>query len=218
MKSFSKLLSILLCLSMLIGIFAMTGTAAAGDTATLVTDVSSLQAGDKVILVGKHGTKYYAAGTNTDGNNRRGVEITVSGTTATLSADTQIFTVGTGTVSGSISLSNGSQYLYTSSSSKNYLKYTNTLNGNASFKGQDGTLVAQGDVTRNYMYCNRNQGTPIFSCYAKKTESDYCPVSLYKLVPTTAPTIVLNKTTLIMDDMENREVTLTAKFADVFKI
>ena len=54
MKNVSKVLSALLVLVMVIGMFAMTATAAAGDTANLVTDVSTLQAGDKVILVGSH--------------------------------------------------------------------------------------------------------------------------------------------------------------------
>jgi len=190
MKNVSKVLSALLVLVMVIGMFAMTATAAAGDTANLVTDVSTLQAGDKVILVGSHNGTYYAASTASSNNNRKSVVITVAGVTATLTADTDIFTVGAGSVDGSISLSNSSGYLYAASGSSNHLKFTSTLNGNASFKVVGGTLVAQGSNARKYMYCNENKqnGDPLFSCYADKSgDSTYCPVSLYKIGAAPAP-------------------------------
>ena len=62
MKKLSKILSILLCLAMLIGVVAvMVGATGETTTYTKVTDASTLAAGDKIVIgATKDGTTYYA--------------------------------------------------------------------------------------------------------------------------------------------------------------
>ena len=214
MKKASKLLSILLCLAMVIGIFTMAVGAAAGDTATLVADPSTLQTGDRVVLVGENNGIYYAATNVTTGYVREAKQVTASNNTVTLDDDIQIFTIGTGTVAGSITFSNGSSYLYASSSSYNNLQYTNTANDNASFKYVDNYFVAQGTNTRNSIRFNYNNGSPRFTCYGSTT-SVTGVVSIYKLaaVNPNAPTISLSKSNLVL--AKDATDTLTATTTNV---
>lgn len=137
---------------------------------SLVTDASTLKAGDVIIIA--NAVAEMAMSKTSDGNNRPAVAITINDDgTITPSENTQeivlegdvdawYFNVGT------------NAYLYAASSSKNYLK-TDTKstvgdNGKATITSDDNnaTIVFQGSYTRNNLRYNPNDGSPLFSCYA----------------------------------------------------
>ena len=76
-SNFSRFLSVLLALVMVLSMFPATVFAADSATAELVTDVSTLAAGDQVVIVAADYD--YALGTNQKSNNRSAVAVTKSG-------------------------------------------------------------------------------------------------------------------------------------------
>lgn len=134
-------------------------------TYNLLTDVSNLKAGDKIIIVA---TGYdYALSTTQNGNNRGQAAITKDGDTVAFGSDVQILTVEAGITTGTFAFNTGSGYLYAASSSSNYLRTETTLSANSSWNITiaDGaaTIKAQGANTRNWL--RYNNGSSIFSCY-----------------------------------------------------
>ena len=158
---------------------ALTGKAVAALEGTwiLVTDASSLNVGDKIIIAAK---EYDVALSTTQNNNNRGeVAITKKQNTITATSEAQVLTLQAGTKEGSLALSTGAGYLHAASSSDNYLRTETTLSDNSSWKvtiAADGTatLIAQGTNTRNTLYYNKN--SKIFSCYSNAQQ----PIALYK--------------------------------------
>lgn len=154
------------------------------DQYELVTNASSLAAGDKIII----------ASTDTDGsgkamsttqnsNNRGATDVTISNSIITPGSSVQIITLEK---DGDNWLFNvGSGYLYAASSSSNHLKTEATpdANGNAkatiSITSNAATVTFQGTNTRNLL--KYNSGNDIFSCYA----SGQSPVYIYKKVEST---------------------------------
>ena len=180
----SRLLALLLVLVMVMTLLPTAAFAAetAGGTvtATLVTDVADLAAGDKVVVVAKDYD--YALGTNQKTNNREAVSVTKNGNAVTVDDTVQVLTLEAGLTDGTLALNTGSGYLYAASSSKNYLKTEAALTGNSSWKVEiaaDGTatIKAQGEYTRNWMRYNPNNGTPLFACYGSG-QQDIC---IYKV-------------------------------------
>lgn len=173
----SRLLAALLVLVMVITLLPTAAFAAEGATATLVTDVSDLTAGDKVVVVAKD---YDAAlGTTQKDNNRASVAVTKVGDTVTFDDTVQVLTLEEGVSDGTFALNTGSGYLYAASSSKNYLRTEATLTANSSWKIEikDGvaTVQAQGDNTRNWMRYNANND--LFACYGSGQQD----IALYKV-------------------------------------
>lgn len=173
----SRLLAALLVLVMVITLLPTAAFAAEGATATLVTDVSDLTAGDKVVVVAKD---YDAAlGTTQKDNNRASVAITKVGDTVTFDDTVQVLTLEDGVSDGTFALNTGSGYLYAASSSKNYLRTEATLTANSSWKIEikDGvaTVQAQGDNTHNWMRYNANND--LFACYGSGQQD----IALYKV-------------------------------------
>ena len=130
MKNLNKnrFLAALVAVFMVISMIPMPALAADGDTATLVTDVSTLKPGDQVAIVALDSD--FALSTNQKTNNRGQAAVTKDGSTATLTADVQILTVENGTKEGTFAFYTGSGYLYAAGQSKeqngksnqNYLK------------------------------------------------------------------------------------------------
>ena len=154
------------------------------DDWTLVTDPSTLVAGDSIIITGTNNSTTYAAGTYSTGNNVRADSdntLTISGTKATGVVSTMVYTLVEGTETGSLAFRDSAgKYLYAASSSSNYMKSQDNVDGNASFVlNSDGTVVAQGTNTRNYMRFNYNSGSPIFACYASNSTTGTI-VTFYK--------------------------------------
>lgn len=137
----------------------------------LVTDVSDLTVGSKVVIVSSSSS--YALGSTQNANNRSAAEITKDGNTVKVaSEDVQELTIGNGYKAGTYSLSTGEGYLYAASSSNNYLKTEEDLDANGSWSISissttgEATIIAIGANTRNFIRYNPNNGSPLFTCYA----------------------------------------------------
>ena len=181
-----QLISMLVVLCMVMSFFGVLASAETTTTATLVTDVSTLKAGDQIIIAA---TEYDYALSTTQNTNNRGQAAITRGTdgTITVGSDAQVITLETGTVDGTFAFNVGeSQYLYAPSSSANNLKTTATLADNASWTvtvdastGIAG-IVAAGTTTRNTLRYNSSSG--LFSCYAESnTQKD---LSIYLVTGT----------------------------------
>ncbi len=166
--------------------YAVFATANRG-TATLVTDASSLEVGQKVIIAAA--SSNYAISTTQNENNRVQTEITKSGNTLTPNTDTQIFTLEAGTKDDTWAFyapntdENTTGYIYAASSSSNHLKTHDTKDNNSSWEitvTAEGiaTVQAQGTYTRNWL--RYNSTSKIFSCYS----SGQSDIALYTLTTT----------------------------------
>lgn len=133
-KLFTKIAAIVLGATMATGVGVAVASntresteayAATGDIYEKVTSASDIADGDLVIFVNQDGTQ--ACGTTQNTNNRTPVNITLSDSkyTKTSSDDVQEFAVKAGSTSGQFGFHTGTGYIYSASSSKNYLK-TNT--------------------------------------------------------------------------------------------
>ena len=147
---------------------------------TLVTDVSTLQVGDKIIIVAKDFD--YALSITQNTNNRAQAAVTKNGNTVTFGEDVQVLVLEAGKVTGTYAFYTGSGYLYAASSSKNYLKTQAELNENGSWSieiAADGTatIKANGTSTRNWLRYNSTNNPPLFACYA----TGQADVVIYKL-------------------------------------
>ena len=138
----------------------------AAPTYELVTDITSLKAGDIIVIASKDGTK--ALGNTRAKNNIPAVSTSTNENNLKISDDVQLITLGEGNTEGSYSFNIGNGYLCSASSSKNYLKTETTLSNNSSWKiviATDGTatITSQGSYTRNII--RYNSTNDIFSCY-----------------------------------------------------
>ena len=180
MKSIFKktLCSIMLfCLLFLcVGVVTKVSAADKGEW-KLVTDVSNISVGDKVIVVNT--SSEVAMSTNQKTNNRGQVSITINNNVATINDNVQQLTIEKGTKDNTFAFSTGSGYLYAASSSKNYLKTESEMTDNSSWNitiaaSGDATIKAQGKNTKNSL--RYNSSSTLFSCYS----SGQVPVQLYK--------------------------------------
>ena len=150
---------------------------------------TSIESGKSYIIVGQDedDNKYYAMGVQ-NSNNRAAFEISVEGTTATVSSeDVHEFTIGSLVDAGFYSIqdqdASSSGYLYAASSSKNYLKTEATLdenhNGDWEISIDSETGIAS-VVARNSSYSRNvmqyNSSNNLFACYGSASQQ---PVYLY---------------------------------------
>ncbi len=142
------------------------------DSFTLVTDASTLMAGDEILIVYKNGSLALGA-LNESGNFRDPVEITISGDGSSIASagSATILTLETGGESGTWSFRDGSEYL-ASASSKNYLVNSSTKTSNASWTisiASTGlaTITAKAGASSILSY---NTGSPRFSCYSNNNQ------------------------------------------------
>lgn len=173
------------------GACSVCGTAAPDTlTATLVTDVTTLQPGEQIVIVAKDYDFAMGAQSN-NGNNRITAQVTLNAdrTVVTFSGDTQIITLADGFNTGTFAFDVGELgYLYAASSSSNYLKSTVTLTANASWAisidASTGvaTIVAQGTNTRNIIRYNTT--ADLFACYGTgNSQLDVCIYRIKDLKP-----------------------------------
>ena len=152
-------------------------TVGSGDAWILVTDASTLAAGDVIVIVAASWD--FAMSTTQSTKNRGQQAITKnSDNTVTIDDNVQQLTLGAGTKKGTFSMLTGSGYLYAASSSDNYLKTKTTLDDNGSWtiniKSNNATIKAQGTNTRNLL--KYNSSSKLFSCY----ESGQGDVQIYR--------------------------------------
>ena len=182
----------------------------------LVTNASSLNADDKVVIVASGSN--YALSTNQKSNNRGTAEVTKNGNTITFGDDVQILTLEKDTTAGTFAFYTGSGYLYAASSSANQLKTKSELDKNGSWKIDinDGvaSIVAQDSTNRNVMQYNPNNGSPLFACYASASQQD---LSLYRreLIPAWYTTLQFDcaSITVGQDLVMNYKVSMSEDFA-----
>ena len=145
----------------------------------LVTDASTLAAGDKILIAYVNGDSKYALSTTQNTNNRAATtDVTLNNDgTLTPGSNAQVITLEK---DGSNILFNvGNGYLYAASSGSNYLKTETAADDNAkatvSISGGNATITFQGSNTRNRMRFNPNSGNPIFSCYGSTSTAGSLP-------------------------------------------
>ena len=150
------------------------------DTYVLVTDISSLKAGDVIVIIGNNTSN--AIGTEQKTNNRASGTVVIDGNTLILDENVQVITLEAGVTDGTFAFNVGNGYLYAASSGSNHLKTTDKLdaNGSWSITIADGvaTIKATGTYTRNTMQYNPNNGSPLFACYASASQT---ALQIYKL-------------------------------------
>ena len=190
-KSVRCLLSLFLVacltLSLFTGVFATTeeeqiATAALEQTATLVTNVAALKAGDQIVIAALDSD--VALGTTQNTNNRSQAAVTKNGNSLSFGAEVQVLTLEAGNTDGTFALKAGDgQYLYAASSSANNLKTTDTINDNGSWSISidaatgAATVTATGSNTRNTL--RHNATSSLFSCYAAGGQKD---IAIYEVI------------------------------------
>lgn len=158
------------------------GSGGSGDF-MLVTDASTLNAGDEIIFVNATSGSAYAMG-DQNTNNRPGVSVTVnSGPSVSDADDIEIFTLEGGTGAWYFKANKLTPgYLYAASSGNNYLRTETTADNNAkatiSIDSNVASITFQGDNTRNQL--KYNSQNHIFSCYASGQQ----PVYIYRRTTT----------------------------------
>ena len=142
----------------------------------LLTDITKLQVGDRIIIAAMGFD--FAISTTQNTNNRAQAAIIRSGNTITYGDDVLVITVEAGTKAGTFAFNTDSGYLYAASSGSNHLKTKASLDDNGSWSitvSADGiaTIKAQGSNTRNWMRYNSTNNPPLFSCYGSG-QADIC--------------------------------------------
>ena len=153
---------------------------------TLVTDASTLKAGDRIVIAAKDYD--CALGMNSsNGEYRQSVAITKDGSKITIDNNVQIINLYAGSQENTLLFNVGTNsYLYAASSSNNHLKTKTTTDTNCDWNisiTQTGiaTITAKGDKTRNIIRYNATSGQERFSCYSSST-TNMKDVSIYKCV------------------------------------
>ena len=186
-KRITRCLALLLAVVMVLSVMPAAMAEETTQTATLVTDASTLKVGDEIVIAAKGAD--YALGTNQKTNNRAAAAVTKDGNKLKLGTTVQKLTLEKGKKDNTFAFDTGSGYLYAASSDKNHLKTEKVLseNGSWSVAIADGaaTVIAQGSNTRNIMRYNPNtgKGDPLFACY-KSGQQD---IAIYKLETVPAP-------------------------------
>ena len=143
-----------------------------GYVGALVTNVSQLSVGAKVIIASA--TTDHALSTTQNTNNRGQADITKNGNSSSWDSDeVQIMTLKAGSKDGTFAFYTGSGYLYAASSGSNHLKTQQDIDDNASFAitigdGAATSIVAQGTNSRNVV--QYNSGSSIFACYGSASQ------------------------------------------------
>lgn len=144
-------------------------SALAGDKYQLVTDASTLNVGDQIIIVNNGQT--YALGTTQNPNYRSAVSVDVKDNIVEASDGVQVITLAESSLSGYPFLLKVGEndYLYSVNSNNNYLRTTTTTDP-ANTKGAPVKITNDGIVcnqeTKNALLYNLNTNNPIFSYYA----------------------------------------------------
>ena len=139
------------------------------DRYELVTDVSTLEAGDKILIAYINGDIKKVMSTTQNTNNRAAsVDFSINDdNTLTPGSTAQVITLEKTGTNYLFNVGNG--YLYAASSDKNYLRTETTADANAKADitidatSGDATIVFQGSNTNNHLRYNTT--SVLFSCY-----------------------------------------------------
>ena len=143
------------------------------DLYVLVTNVSELAEGDKVIIVNYENNK--AMSTTQNSNNRGATDVTFDKDDKAVvpsTTDIQVFTLE-GNAEGWY-FNTGSGYIYAASGSSNHLKTETERDDNAkaviTIADEGTSVVFQRPNGRNTLQYNPNNGNPLFTCYASASQ------------------------------------------------
>ena len=146
------------------------------DKYELVTDASTLAAGDEILIAYVNTDEEVIAqamSATQATNNRPAVEVIYNDDeTLTPDATAQVIKLEGDEEGWYFNVGDG--YLFAASSSKNNMKTQAEADENAKAtieiaENGDATIIFQGEFTRNHMRYNSNSGNPIFSCYAESS-------------------------------------------------
>jgi len=168
-----KFLSMLLCVAMVLSLCAV--TFAVGETATLVTDASTLKAGDKIVIM--DATSKFAMGAQ-NGKFRDKVDVTVSGNKVTVTDAMAVLTLEAGASAGTFAFKASDGYLMFDSSVNNSMHTKSTKDAAASWTISitDGVAtVTNAKSTDRLMQYNKS--SPRFACYTGTQQN----LAIYKL-------------------------------------
>ena len=167
-------------------------------TATLVTDVADLAAGDQVVIVASD-DDFALSMPNSNGNNFLTTQISKTENSSIIELNNAVtnITLEKGEESGTYAFKTEYGYLYApggENSSNNHLK----VQDNRSYAGSweisivEGvaTIVSKGETPRNTIRFNNSSNPKLFSCYSSGQQN----VSLYKVNTSTIEDPVLNVT------------------------
>ena len=145
-----------------------------GNVYELITDATTLSAGDEILIAYVSGSTAKALSTTQNTNNRSAVDVTKNADgTLTPGDEAQVITLEKD--GGNFLFNVGNGYLYAASSDYNYLKTEATADDNAkaaiTISSGEATIAFQGSNTRNLLRYNPNTAysNPLFSCYASST-------------------------------------------------
>lgn len=152
---------------------------------TLVTDLSQLTVGNKVLVAATHSDTTYVAKAYSSGNNVKTTTASVTNNQITKTADMSALTLGA-TSDGYTLFDESNYYWYAASTTSNYLKGQASAGNHAYFtislSAGTFTVQATNNSDRGTMLLNYNNGSPVFSCYSSSTSGDsYETVDLYVL-------------------------------------
>ena len=148
---------------------------------SLVTDASTLQAGDEVLIVYTAGAKALGA-LNTSGNFRDPVDVSISNGSIATEGSATVLTLEAGSTIGTWAFKDGSNYLASQSTANNYLRTSTSITANSSWAvsiTNDGLATIQAQAgDRKYLLYNPSQ--PRFTCYDSADKSGMKKVSIYR--------------------------------------
>lgn len=141
---------------------------------TLLTDASTLQAGDEIIITNIDGT-YGLGAISSNSNYRTAVGVSATGSVLSSIGNAVVLTLRAGNQSGTWAFQDGSSYLTSPSTDNNYLQNSSSITDNSSWSisidsNNQATIVAQAG-NRTHLRYNYNNGTPRFSTYAYSSSS-----------------------------------------------
>ena len=175
---------------------------------TLVTDITQLTEGAKVLIAGENSGTTYVAKKYVSGNNVGAVAATLNDGKVIKTSEMSTMTIGTNS-NGYTIKDEGDKYFYAASSSGNHMKGQASASINAywniTYSEGAFSITAHKSENRNVMQFNYNNGSPIFSCYASASQS---AVQLYVLDTNPSAADKLNTFgRLFLNSVENTLVT-----------
>ncbi len=181
-----------------------------GDSeATLVTDMSELASGDKIIIVAKDYA--FALGTEQRNNNRGLGNVVKMNNICRYDDATQILTLEAGTTDDTYALYTGEGYLYAPVDSGNYLRTNDDKTDNGSFTitiNEDGSASIVSIAAKDQTVLCYNT-SKIFSLYAPTKVQK--PVCIYKLAGQERPSLPENGDTVVLYNLAARGVLSTVQ-------
>jgi len=167
----------------------------------LVGSISELKAGDLLVVANTpEEGEYYAISTTQNKNNRKATEITVTNGKASITDQVAIIKLESSKNGWNFYVTNGDNvgYLSATTANSNWMHTVaekSDLTTATISESENGgfTVSFGGDVDRNIMRFNPNNGNPIFSCYASSSTTGTA-ISFYKSTDASAddPTAISN--------------------------